>query len=400
METRKLYDDDPYLLETDCRVLSCEKTAAGWAAVTDQTIFFARGGGQPCDRGTLAGVPVLDTVEEDGVLRHILERPVPPGPAKMEIEWETRRDHMQQHLGQHILSAAFQELYGDPSVIARIESPYCHVELERPLSDEELVRVQDRANAVIAEDRAVRCFFVSPEESRALPVRGHISPHARVRLVEIADYDLNGCGGTHCRSTGEVGAILLCGVKEVRGSFRVYYVCGERAAREAHDRTRPLLALQRAFGAESLAALEEKAAAALARRDALEEQTRVLGERLLESDAGRFAALARPCGAGRLFAGVIENGDIRHLRAVCDRLTAESGVTLLLAAAGERQVGLLFARPKGNGPDLGRALRELTAACGGKGGGSPVLAQGMVPADSAWREAFAGLEASLRETGK
>lgn len=395
METRKLYDEDPYLLNAPCTVLSCAEKEGRWAAVTDRTVFFARGGGQPCDKGTLGDARVLDTYEENGVLLHLLDRPVAPGPAEMALEWDTRLDHMQQHLGQHILSAAFAELFDDPSVIARIEDPCCHVELERPLTEEELLRAQDRVNEIIAQDRPVRWRFVTPEESRTLPVRGHISPHERVRLVEVEDYDLNGCGGTHCLSTGGVEQLLLCGTKEVRGVFRVYYVCGRRAAAEAHARTAPLLALQRQFGAESLAELCEKAPAALLRKGTLEEQNRLLRDALLESDAERFSALARETGGRRVFARVFEGGDMKHLKAVCDRLTAAEDLTLLLAAAGPEQVSLLLARHKGPGPDLGAALKELTAACGGRGGGSAVLAQGAVPADSGWRAVFDGVAQRL-----
>lgn len=395
MKTLKLYDSDPYLLKTGCRVLSCEQTQQGWAAVTDQTVFFARGGGQPCDKGRLGGAEVLDTYEEGGELLHLLSHQVPTGEAEMEIDPQTRFDHMQQHLGQHILSAAFAELFQDASVIARIESPVCHVELERALSDEELLRAQDRANEIIKADLPVRCYFVTPEESRKLPVRGHISPHESVRLVEIEGYDLNGCGGTHCRSTGGVGQILLCGTKEVRGNFRVYYVCGDRALREAHDRTAPLLSLQRAFGTESLFELCEKAPAVLTRKNELEEQNRLLREQMVESDAALFAALAEPAGSWRMFSRVIENGDAKHLKAACDRVVTEGGILLLLAAAGEEQTSFIFARGKGEGPDLGKALRELTSAHGGKGGGSPVMAQGMI-SGSGWREAFDALTDRLK----
>lgn len=395
METLKLYDSDPYLLKTDCRILSCEKMPEGWAAVTDRTIFFARGGGQPCDQGTLAGLPVLDTYEERGMLLHILPQQVNPGPAEMEIDGRTRRDHRQQHLGQHILSAAIEELFHIPSVIARIESPYCHVELAHPLTDAELVRAQDRANEIIRADLPVRCYFVTKEQSKALPVRGHISPHESVRLVEIEGYDLNGCGGTHCRSTGEVRSILLCGTKEVRGNFRVYYVCGDRAAAEAHDRTVSLLSLQRAFGTETLAELCEAAPAIRERKNVLEEQNRLLKDRLTESDAELFAAMAEPAGRWRILCRTAEGGDAKHLKAVCDRATAQENLLLLLAAVGEKQTSFVFARSKGEGPDLGKVLRELTSCCGGKGGGSQVLAQGMAPGN-AWREPFAALAGRLR----
>lgn len=389
MNTEKIYDSDPYLSELEANIISCRKLPSGWAAVLDRTIFFARGGGQACESGTINGVPVLDVYEEGGELLHLLERELPPGPAKCVIDMAQRFDHMQQHLGQHILSAVIEKLFGIKSLIARFEAQSSHVELPSPLTDGQLLQALHETRRVIAADLPVRCYYVSPEKAATLPVRGHISPHESIRLVEIEGFDLNGCGGTHCRSTSEVGSAAFCGVKYVRGVFRLYFKFGGRADADADAMLLYALNIQRTLGSESFDGMAERVHALAESKSALDEQSRGLKEALLTADARFLKACGRQLGDFLFISHMFEGADIKHIRTVCERVAAESECIILTGSRLDGQISLVFARSKGkSGPDMGAALKRLFELTEGRGGGSFVLAQGVMPAGESSEKAY------------
>ena len=380
MTTVRLFDDDPYRLSCPAQLLSCTPVKGGFAAVLDQTVFFPRGGGQPCESGAIGGVPVTDVYEEEGQILHILPHELPPGPVCAAIDGHARLRHMQYHLGQHILSAVLDKSFGAPTLIARIEAAGPHIELPRPLDPAELVAAQEMARDIIARDLPVSARYYTPEEASHMAVRGKITPHERIRLVCIKGFDLNACGGTHCSSTGGVLDLLICGVKEVRGAFRIYYAAGEDASAARKARSIALLEMQHSLSCETLVQFQQAHAALLERKNALEEQNRALREALLASDTALWASRCRSLRGGRLACALLDAGDVKHLRQVAEALCLEQPTTLLFAVRQQAQIALLFMRSKAKtGPDLGRAVQELCARLGGKGGGSPILAQGMVP---------------------
>ena len=378
--TIRLFDADPYRLSCPARLLSCRPAKGGFAAVLDQTVFFPRGGGQPCDVGNIDGVPVSDVYDEGGEILHILPRELSPGPVCVAIDGQTRLRHMQYHLGQHILSAVIDKTFGVPTSIARIEAAGPHIELPRPLDMAELVSAQELAREVIARDLPVSSRYYTPEEALQIPVRGKITPHERIRLVTIEGFDRNACGGTHCSSTGGVCDLLVTGTKEVRGAFRIYYAAGGDASAARQSRSIVLLQMQQSLSCESLAQLEQAHAALLERKDALESQNHALREALLQSDAALWAARCHPIQMGRFCCALLDGGDVKHLRQVAEALCSEQPTALLFAVRQNAQLALLFMRSKAKeGPDLGRAVQALCSRFGGRGGGSPILAQGMAP---------------------
>ncbi len=377
--TKRLFDDAPALFSAQAQVLSCTPCKQGFAAVLDQTVFFPRGGGQPCDEGDIGGVRVSDVYEENGQILHIVPRPV-EGAVCLHIDGERRLELMRHHLGQHILSAVIDRTFGIPTVIARIEEGGPHIELARSLSDGQLIEAQELARRVIARDLPVHTGYFTPEEAARRPVRGKITPHERIRLVEIEGFDCNACGGTHCPATGGVGDLLVTGTKEVRGVFRVYYSAGKAAAQARRDRAAAVLSMQRALGCENLKDFTAAQAALSRRRDLLEEQCHALQQALLLSDAALWAARSRPLAQGRLACAVLDGGDVKHLRAVAESLCLEQPTALLFAVRQQDQLSLLFMRSKSKaGPNLGGFVKDLCTRLGGRGGGSPLLAQGMIP---------------------
>jgi alanyl-tRNA synthetase len=222
-----------------------------------------------------------------------------------------------------------------------------------------------------------------------------------VRVVEIAGLDFNGCGGTHCRATGEVGRLLICGTKEVRGKFRIYFKCGDRCATEEQLRTEHLLGLQAAFGAELLPDFSEKALAVLERKIALEIQQKNLRERLVAAERALWLAEAPEVNGRRMIFRLVENGDAKHVKAVCDAAILTAPAVVVAGVADNGQITLIFARTRDKDaePNLGARLRALAAAHGGKGGGSAIAAQGMMADTPASRAALRAVFEALIGAG-
>lgn len=393
--TERIFDRDPYLCACDARVLSCEPAGGGWRVALDRTVFFPRGGGQPCDLGTIGEAAVRDVFEENDTIFHLTDAPV-AGEAACRIDFPRRLRHMQYHTAQHVLSAHIKQLFGVDTVIARIEDAGPHIELARTLTFDELFAAQEAANETAARNLPVICRYVTPAQASALPVRGKITPHEHVRLVEVDGFDLNACGGTHCRATGEISEVVITGSKEVRGVFRIYYAAGVDAPAARRAQLGALLTAQRALDVTAPQDMPPVLDERLAHEASLGAQVRALRERLLAADTARVLACAVPRGDTLYFAELVDEADVKHLKAVADAVCAQTRACVLFAARQENQLSLIFARTKGKGVDLGAFARDLTARFGGRGGGSPILAQGMLPATE---ETLSALRGAMEQIG-
>ena len=241
--TERLYYNDSSLLEFDATVTAVEEQGDRALVFLDRSAFYPTSGGQNFDTGEIFGIAngsrvrVIDVqeLEQTDNILHLIECPpgwLKPGvPVRGEVDAERRRDHMQQHSGQHVLSAAFERLYSFTTVSFHMGDDYCSIDLSTDkLTAQQLEAAERLSNEVIAEDRPVEIRFATPDEARTMGVR-KIPPAVRekLRLIDIRDFDLNACGGTHVRSTGQIGAILLRKQEKVKQGVRVEFVCGLRA---------------------------------------------------------------------------------------------------------------------------------------------------------------------------
>jgi len=364
--TERLYLQDPYLKSFRARVLEVRDLNGRPAAVLDRTAFYPEGGGQPGDRGTIGSVKVVDTQERAGDVLHVLDAPVESGEVAAEIDWRRRFDHMQQHHGQHLLSAAFDKL-GAPTVSFHLGERICTIDLDAGLGTLDLARAESMANESIWRDLPVVARDFTGEERARLPLRKE--PMKGDRVVVVEGVDASPCGGTHPARTGEVGCIaVLRAQKWGEGKSRIEFACGARVVRLLHE-TSELVS----GAAEALKCAPADVAQAAARIAAESQTRRKAAEGLLEELAGlealRLKAQPSPIVAkldrGAAFA-----------RAVAQRLSQEGG-TALLAAIEDGRAHLVFARPKGaEGPGMGVLLKQALAVLGGKGGGGPDFAQG------------------------
>ena len=228
--TERLYYTDAETLEFDARVTESENTGGQPSVVLDRTAFYPTSGGQPFDTGTLGEARVLDVIDEGERIVHVLSMPLEPGTrVHGVIDAARRRDHMQQHTGQHILSAAFDRVFASKTVSFHLGAEACTIDLAKPVTPDDVERAVDEANRVVWEDRPVVVRFASADEARAAGLRKESQREGELRLVEVTGFDLSACGGTHVARTGAIGIIAVTGTEKVKGGLRVSFVCGRRA---------------------------------------------------------------------------------------------------------------------------------------------------------------------------
>ena len=224
--THRLYYSDAYRTAFEGAIV--DRDGEGTRVYLDETAFYPTSGGQPHDRGSLAGVQVVDVVDEGDRIVHVLAAPIPLEISRAEgaIDWERRFDHMQQHTGQHLLSAVFEDLFGCATVSVHFGPDYSTLDLDtESLSRKQLVQAEERANAIVAEARPVSVVF--EDAATATGLRKASERSGTLRIVSIEGVDRSACGGTHVRSTAEIGTILVRSSEKVRKATRVdYRICG------------------------------------------------------------------------------------------------------------------------------------------------------------------------------
>lgn len=380
MSTERLYFADPYCTHFSARVVARDERGGHPAVALDQTAFYPEGGGQPSDHGTLNGVVVRDVQADNGQIWHMLDAPLPDDAVQGVVDWARRFDHMQQHHGQHLLSAAFERLDQARTLSFHLGSATSTIDLDTPtLTDEQAVRAEALVNQVIWEDRPVLARFVTPEELSALPLRKPPSVQTAVRVVSVPEFDHSACGGTHPRTTGGVGLLHIRRWERRGDVTRVEFLCGGRALADYRSRDRLVAQLALEFSV-SVDELAEAMARLRAAEERSRKQARATVEQLLHYEAQELLASADLVGIYQVVHHTFEGRDFEELRTLARNIAARGGIALL-GSRGER-AQLVLAAPETAQVHCGTLLRTTLTAFGGRGGGQPVLAQGGLP-DSA-----------------
>ena len=405
--TKRLYYDSSEIHEFDSvieAVAPASPEQSRPAVILRETAFYPTSGGQVNDTGWLAldGAERLRVTEvadaEDGRIIHYLEAPVrlPLAGAAVHgsIDPERRRDHMQQHSGQHVLSAAFVELYQMPTVSFHMGEDYCSIDLATPaVSPAQIEGAEKRANQIIFENRPVRIRYVSRAEAEKLGLR-KLPPAERdeLRLVEVADFDVSACGGTHVSASGQIGSIVLRKSERVRQGTRVEFVCGERAVRMARRDYGALSDAAALFSAQLWdvpeqirKSIEESKLLRKQKDDALDELAELMALDALHN---------QPETNGRkIVVRAFSDRDINFAKLFAQKVTRAATPAIALVASTVDPPGMVFAQtPGAASADMGALLKQVLSSVGGRGGGSRDFAQGGVPAGST-----ANVEQLLRE---
>jgi alanyl-tRNA synthetase len=383
--TLRLYYTDAYCTSFSARVLERLTWDDRPGIVLDCTAFYPASGGQPADRGTLGGVPVLDVIarQDDDAVIHVLDRRLPDSETEDvegEIDWPRRLDHMQQHTGQHMLSAAFERLFDADTVGFHLGEEISTVDIAvSRLEWEAAVAVEDMVNRVVWEDRSVDTRFVSEEELASLALRRQPVVKSPVRIVEVVGFDANPCGGTHVAHTGEIGLVKIVRLDYRGDETRVEFLCGLRALRDYRAKG---AAIDRLTARLTVGYWELEGAVERLQDEAkrLRQELRRARKQLLEAEADELAETAVLHGPHRVAQRVWgPEKPPAELRALAQALMQRPGLVALLAGVDER-VHMCFSRADDVNLDVSELLREACAQLGGRGGGQPRLAQGSAPA--------------------
>jgi alanyl-tRNA synthetase len=403
--TDRLYYQDSFLYDFDAEVLDVADNPRP-ALILDRTAFYPTSGGQVFDTGWItsnsdAKFRVTEVADmEDGKVVHYLEAPLhdsqkellkPGTRVRGLIDAARRRDHMQQHSGQHVLSAAFIRLYNMPTVSFHMADDYCSIDLDTPtLTKEQIESAERLANEIILENRAVDIRFVTHEEAGKLGLRKvPVTDRDELRIIDIHDWDLSACGGTHVNQTGQIASILLRKAEKVRQGWRVEFVAGQRAVATARRDFTTLTETAALFSAH-IYDVPQHARKSLDEIRTLRKQREQSQEELAAAQAAAMLAETSEANGRKLLIRTLDDRDLNFVKLLAQKLTRLSTNAVALLATTSPQPSLVFAQSAGQPFDMGALMKETMTRLGGRGGGSKDLAQGGIPSAD-------GIDATLNE---
>ena len=369
--TQRLYYTEGRRQTFDATVVNVESVDGRIHVTLDQTAFYPSSGGQPFDTGTLGGAAVVDVIDrDDGTIAHVMNGALQPGEVVSgEIDWDRRFDHMQQHTGQHVLSAAFDRLVGVRTESFHMGQQSATIDLAREVTAAEIAAAEDDANRVVWENRPVAVRFATAEEAAAMGMRKESVRTGTLRLIDVQDYDLSACGGTHVERTGAIGVIAIGGWEKLRGGSRIEFLCGNRVVQRFRLWRDALSAMQKHL---SVAPIEMAASIERLHEDAkaLQRTLRGFQEKLAAHEA--TALLAK----GHAIVEAIGGWDAQGIKSIAVAAASANPQAVVVLFTTSTPAQVVIARGADAKVDAGAILKQLAANFGGKGGGKPDLAQG------------------------
>ena len=382
--TERLYYTDAYLREFEASVVRVDVVDGRTSVLLDRSAFYPTSGGQPFDTGVLAPqtaevdrLRVIDVLDGDnGDVLHVVDSPadaLTPGQiVRGSIDWTRRFDHMQQHTGQHVLSAAIDRLFGVRTVSFHLGTDASTIDVSRERTRDELAAAEAEANRAVWEDRPVAVRFVSADEAARLPLRKEPAREGTLRLIDVHDFDLSACGGTHVARTGGIGVIAVGATERFKGGLRVEFFCGGRGLakfRSMRDTMAGSVRLLSVVPHELPDAIEKLQSESRERQRSLVS----LQQELARYRAEELAGAAEPVPAGRLVARVLD-ADANGLKALASAITSRPGYVVVLVSASTPAL-VVVARSQDVSVAANEVIAALIAQCGGRGGGKADLAQ-------------------------
>jgi alanyl-tRNA synthetase len=383
--TERLYYTDPYLTTFDARVLDVCDVAGRNGIVLDRTAFYPTSGGQPFDTGTIGGARVVDVVDgDDGAIVHVVEGVVEVSvPAAGDygkgilsgcVDWARRFDHMQQHTGQHVLSAAIDRVCGVRTESFHLGADTATIDLARELTMTETAASEDAANEVVWADRPVTIRFADAADAASLGLRKESGRSGTLRIVDVDGFDVSACGGTHVRRTGAIGIIAISGWERFRGGTRLEFKCGGRAL-QAHRVLRATVRDSSSLLSTGAGELPQAIERLQGESKELRRRLKDAGARLAVFEAELLTAKAEAVAGFRLIVETLA-ADAGTLKTMAQTIASSPGnVAVLVTSASP--VSIVVSRSADvSSVDAARVLKAILNRFGGKGGGRPEMAQG------------------------
>ncbi len=378
--TDRLYYTDPYLRSFDATIARVDRRDDRLVLTLDRTAFYPSSGGQPFDIGRLGPFRIVDVIdEEDGTISHVAEGVAQDFSLAIgqtirgEIDWPRRFDHMQQHSGQHVLSAAFDALFSVRTMSFHLGAEVSTIDLAREVSPDEIGAAEAEANRIVWEDRPVTIRFATADEAALLPLRKEPARGGTLRLIDVADFDLSACGGTHVSRTGGIGVIAVAAWERFKGGQRIEFLCGGRALagyRTLRDAMTASVRLLSVLPVELPVVIERMQGDAKAQKRSMV----ALQNELARYQADEFAAGAEETTTCRLVARAID-ADANGLKGLASAITARPGYLVILVSSSSPALAVV-ARSADVSVSAQQLLASLITQFGGRGGGKPEMAQG------------------------
>lgn len=378
--TEKLYHDDAYAVSFEARVVDRCEIDGQYGVVLDQTLFYPTSGGQPHDTGVLNDIAVVDVIEQQDHIVHILEHHISDDRVRGEIDWPRRYDHMQQHSGQHILSETFISIIDSPTHSFHMSEALSTIDIERaPDSPAEWDAVDQRLNEIISANHAISAYRVETENVAALNLRKIPDRQGPLRIIDINSVDRTACGGTHCRTTGELGLIQILSrqPRKVHGGlYRIEFVCGNRARADYGRRIEWMNSLTACMetGESDVHASVKKLMDGQKESD---RKIKALTEKLMMHEADALAGEIESVDGIPLLIKSFTDRDAEAIRQIARQIVSRHQCVALLGG-GEHKMQLVFARSEDRSEPMGTLLQQTLKQIGGRGGGRPVMAMGGV----------------------
>lgn len=391
MQTKRLYYEDSYLREFESRVMAWEEYRGYPALILEATCFYPEGGGQPCDRGEIEGVSVLEVIEEDDKVLHLLERQVKAAKVRGKIDWVRRYDHMQQHSGQHLLSQVCWEMFTAETLSFHIGEESSSIELSvSSLSENDKRKIEARAAEIIFENRPIKIYEVEEKDIDRLPLRKKPAKRGLIRVVEIDGFDFSACGGTHVRQTGEIGLIKIIGEEKIRQHLRLFFVCGWRALKDYQQKEHILAQLTATLGTSRELLLSTINKLQMESK-AWRKRSFKLREELNQYEAAKLIAEAK----GLIIEKIFEDRSVEEVRSLALKIIHGGQFLVIFGIKGEERHHLLMARSTGLPLDLRLWLPWLRESLAGRGGGSDSLIEVALPGDQPLKEVVKELKEKM-----
>lgn len=376
----KLFYQDPYIQTFTTTLIKQSQDEFGkWYALLEQTAFYPEGGGQPYDIGTLNNQKVIDVQEINGEIRHYLEDPLPvtTDEIKGTIDWERRYDHMQQHAGQHLLSAAFEELFSYKTKSFHLGKETSTIDLDtNELTEQEVLEAEALVNRIILENRKIEARWVTKDELSDYPLRKELSVSENIRLVIISDFDYNGCGGTHPRATGGVASLKILSLEKQKKMIRVTFVAGNRVLKQLQEKQQVLSELSILLNAPQNG-MAEAVTRMLGQSKEQAKELKDTKDKLLDYEAMALASQMESVAGQKLVMAVFQEREMAELQSMARKITSGADdINTFLLAENAGKVQFVGARGSKSDLNMKDIAKEVFALINGKGGGSESFVQG------------------------
>ncbi|UCE06617.1 MAG: hypothetical protein JSW07_00830 [bacterium] len=369
MITKRLYLEQPYLAEFTASILSVFPHESHLAAILDQTAFYPTSGGQMHDTGTINGIEVVNVIEDDDEILHLLASPINAGSAECKINWQRRFDFMQQHTGFHILARSFLKVTGARTLSSHLGEQVSTIDVDlQEINEGQISEVEDLAHQIIFEDRKVRAYWTKPTDVDKNSLRKELTGREEIRLVEIENFDVDPCGGTHLSSTGQVGLVKIIRWEKIRGYLRLEFYAGGRAIRDYQKKwtinaklSNLLSTGEDEFGT-SIEKLQNETKELLRKNKKLSEQNIIYEARELVQEAQRQGK--------KVITILFESRELNEIRYLAKQVI-QSGNVWALFGLNDEKAHLIFARPENHDYNLNDLVKQVAHLIEGRGGGRP-----------------------------